>query len=164
MNKYNDIEIQTAKALLEHGYKWIAREKDCKIWAYKNKPHRDKDQLYCAWNYNGDYFQICTKHVPIFLNVTCADKEPVSLEAIVHPQILDDAEKRYLSAVIKPFRNRVQYIEKMFEDHLLGDQDCYLFIRFNDGNYDMNFPVFRESIMYKGMERYKKYTLEELGL
>lgn len=78
--------------------------------------------------------------------------------------ILDDAEKRYLSAVIKPFRNRVQYIEKMFEDHLLGDQDCYLFIRFNDGNYDMNFPVFRESIMYKGMERYKKYTLEELGL
>ena len=78
--------------------------------------------------------------------------------------ILDDAERRYLSAVIRPFRNRVQYIEKMFEDHLLGDQDCYLFIRFNDGNYDMNFPVFRESIMYKGMERYKKYTLEELGL
>ena len=78
--------------------------------------------------------------------------------------ILDDAEKQYLSAVIKPFRDRVQYIEKMFEDHLLGDQDCYLFIRFNDGNYDMNFPVFRESIMYKGMERYKKYTLEELGL
>ena len=78
--------------------------------------------------------------------------------------ILDDAEREYLSAVIKPFRNRVQYIEKMFEDHLLGDQDCYLFIRFNDGNYDMNFPVFRESIMYKGMERYKKYTLEELGL
>lgn len=78
--------------------------------------------------------------------------------------ILDEAEKRYLSAVIRPFRDRVQYIEKMFEDHLLGDQDCYLFIRFNDGNYDMNFPVFRESIMYKGMERYKRYTLEELGL
>ena len=78
--------------------------------------------------------------------------------------ILDEAEKRYLSAVIRPFRDRVQYIEKMFEDHLLGDQDCYIFIRFNDGNYDMNFPVFRESIMYKGMERYKRYTLEELGL
>ena len=78
--------------------------------------------------------------------------------------ILDDAEREYISAVIKPFRDRVMFIEKMFEDHLLGDQDCYLFIRFNDGNYDMNFPVFRESIMYKGMERYKKYTLEELGL
>ena len=92
--------------------------------------------------------------------------EPIKtwLDAEHVEPILDDAEKQYLSAVIKPFRNRVQYIEKMFEDHLLGDQDCYLFIRFNDGNYDMNFPVFRESIMYKGMERYKKYTLEELGL
>ena len=58
----------------------------------------------------------------------------------------------------------MQYIEKMFEDHLHGDQDCYLFIRFNDGNYDMNFPAFHESKMYKGMKRYKKYTLEELGL
>ena len=93
MNKYNEIEVKTAQNLLKEGYKWIAREKDSKIWAYKNKPHRDKDQLYCTWNYNGDYFQICTKHVPIFLNVTCADKEPVSLESIVNPQILDDADR-----------------------------------------------------------------------
>ena len=78
--------------------------------------------------------------------------------------ILNDSEKSYLSAVIKPFRNRVQYIEKMFDDHLNGDRDCYIFICFNDGTYDMNFPAFRESIMYKGMKRYKKYTLEELGL
>lgn len=162
MTNYSDIEIQTAKNLLEHGYKWIAREKNCKILAYKNKPHRDKDQLYCAWNYNGDYFQICTKHVPIFLNVTCADKEPVSLESIVHPRILDDVEKEYLSAVIKPFRNRVQYIEKA--DHLYCEPYYYICIRFNDGNYDMNFPFFDESHMYKCMEINRPYTLEELGI
>lgn len=106
-----------------------------------------------------DYFELNECHISFN---DSAYKKWLDME---HKEpILDDAEREYLSAVIKPFRNRVQYIEKMFEDHLLGDQDCYLFIRFNDGNYDMNFPVFRESIMYKGMERYKKYTLEDLGL
>jgi hypothetical protein len=78
--------------------------------------------------------------------------------------ILDDEEREYLSAVIKPFRDRVMFIEKMYKDHLLGDQDCYLFIRFNDGSYDMNFPFFDESYMYKGLEINRTYTLEELGL
>lgn len=158
MNKYNDIEIQTAKNLLKEGYKWIAREKDCKIWAYKNKPHRDKDQLYCAWNYNGDYFQICTKHVPIFLNVTCADKEPVSLESIVHPQILDDAERRYLSAVIRPFRNKVNAIRKV--NNVFVSE--YIIIDLESESVCL--PDFPAGTMYKGMEVGRKYTLEELGL
>ena len=156
-SKYSDIEIQTAKNLLKEGYKWIARNSFGTLFTYGVKQVNNPEK-YMSGRY------VCSCFVPIFESVKRDDKEPVSLEAIVHPQILDDAERRYLSAVIRPFRNRVQYIEKMFEDHLLGDQDCYLFIRFNDGNYDMNFPVFRESIMYKGMERYKKYTLEELGL
>ena len=164
MNKWNEIEIQTAENLLKNGYKWITREKNGKIWAYKNKPHRDKDQLYCAWNYNGDYFQICTRHVPIFLNVTCADKEPVSLESIVHPQILDDAERRYLKGVIRPFRKSVRYIEKKFVDDGCEYACCYLLIQFADARERMEFPTFFEKDMYKGMETYKKYTLEELGL
>ena len=157
MNKYNEIEIQTAKNLLKEGYKWIAREKDSKIWAYKNKPHRDKYQLYCAWNYNGDYFQICTKHVPIFLNVTCADKEPVSLEAIVHPQVLDDAEKRYLKGVIRPFRDRVKYIKKI-------DCACEEYIHIQLNRDWTILPHFRTGTMYKGMKPDHGYTLEELGL
>ena len=158
-SKYSEIEIQTAKNLLKKGYKWIGRNQAGRLSAHANKPSK----VGTYWWSVG--ISDCTcDYVPIFQNIRFEDKEPTSLESIVHPPILDDAERRYLSAVIRPFRDRVQYIEKMFEDHLLGDQDCYLFIRFNDGNYDMNFPVFRESIMYKGMERYKKYTLEELGL
>ncbi|WP_105303086.1 hypothetical protein [Anaerolactibacter massiliensis] len=163
MNKYNEIEIQTAKALLEHGYKWIAREKDCKIWAYKNKPHRDKDQLYCAWDYNGDYFQICTKHVPIFLNVTCADKEPVSLESIVHPQILDDVERKYLSAFIKPFRDRVKHICRVW--YITSSSEYQrIYITLSDDSYNIDLPLFKKETMYKGMKIGKAYTLEELGL
>ena len=164
MNKYSEIETKTAKNLLKEGYKWIARNGSGKLFAYYKKPIKADTGCYSIWYPIENSGYVCKELVPIFQSIRFDDKEPTSLESIVHPQILDDAEKRYLSAVIKPFRNRVQYIEKMFEDHLLGDQDCYLFIRFNDGNYDMNFPVFRESIMYKGMERYKKYTLEELGL
>ena len=70
--------------------------------------------------------------------------------------ILDDAEREYLSAVIRPFRDRVKYIAKIYGDHI--------FIRFTDGSDDMNFPVFHETDMYKGMEPNRKYTLEELGL
>ena len=158
-SKYSDIEIQTAKNMLKKGLKWIGRNQAGRLSAHANKPSK----VGTYWWSVG--ISDCTcDYVPIFQNIRFEDKEPTSLESIVHPPILDDAERRYLSAVIRPFRDRVQYIEKMFEDHLLGDQDCYLFIRFNDGNYDMNFPVFRESIMYKGMERYKKYTLEDLGL
>ena len=159
MTKYSDIEIQTAKNLLKEGYKWITREKNGKIWAYKNKPHRDKDQLYCAWNYNGDYFQICTRHVPIFLNVTCADKEPVSLESIVHPQILDDAEKRYLKGVIRPFRDKVLYIAKR---SIMDRRKEHIYI---DLTHDViTLPCFMKGTMYKGMKTDKEYTLEELGL
>ena len=79
--------------------------------------------------------------------------------------ILDDAEREYLSAVIKPFRNRVQYIAKAFaDDEGVYRNNCYIFIHFNDGSDDMDFPVLHESKMYKGMKRYKAYTLEELGL
>lgn len=79
-------------------------------------------------------------------------------------QILDDTEKRYLKGVIRPFRDRVKYIAKICVDHLDSAPDYYICIRFNDGNYDMNFPFFDESHMYKCMEINRPYTLEELGL
>lgn len=78
--------------------------------------------------------------------------------------ILDDSEKSYLSAVIKPFRDRVKYIEKVCAYHLYSEPDYYIGIKFNDGSYDMNFPVFHEPDMYKGIKFGKTYSLEELGL
>ena len=72
--------------------------------------------------------------------------------------ILDDVEKDYLSAVIKPFRKRIKYIEirkiesKPFVHIELSDGDC------------MSFPNFKANTMYKGMEPKKHYSLDELGL
>jgi len=157
-SKYSEIEIQTAENLLKCGYKWIARNRSGKLFVYYEKP-RKVGRFWCAPV--GYAFEF----VPIFQNVRFDDKEPTSLESIVHPPILDDAEKRYLSAVIRPFRDRVQYIAKIYADSMCAYKvNCYIFIHFNDGSGDMNFPVFQESDMYKGMKSDKAYTLEKLGL
>ena len=79
--------------------------------------------------------------------------------------ILDDAERAYLSAVIKPFRERVWYIRKAIaDDTSVYKCSYYIFIRFNDGTESMKFPVFHESEMYKGMSTARTYTPKELGL
>lgn len=81
--------------------------------------------------------------------------------------ILDDVEKRYLSAVIRPFRDNVKYIEK-WEYHFSSGDFSQIFIRienkWNGDRENMIFPEFIKGTMYKGMEPEKKYTLDELGL
>lgn len=75
------------------------------------------------------------------------------------PEILDKAEKEYLSAVIKPFRKRVIYISKFTS----SDDFVCIEIELNDGDCAA-LPYFKVDTMYKGMKLDKKYTLKELGL
>ena len=76
--------------------------------------------------------------------------------------ILDENEKEYLSAVIKPFRNKIEYIIKyLYED---GEYISIIYKVSNDGTSSMIFPSYDKGTTYKGMELGKKYTLEELGL
>lgn len=83
-------------------------------------------------------------------------------------EVLDEKEKEYLSAVIKPFRDRVIYIKKI--DMYSGWTKDGEYILGELGNKDdvvvdtFTLPYFPEGSMYKGMETDKKYTLEELGL
>jgi len=74
--------------------------------------------------------------------------------------ILDDAERRYLSAVIRPFRDRVTSICKGKDT--TSKRECLtIFV----SKYDRcSLPWFEAGTMYKGMKMYKEYTLEELGL
>ena len=81
------------------------------------------------------------------------------LEQEYKPPILDDVEKAYLSAVIKPFRDRVKYITK----YIYPAKEEYLLIVMYNGER-MSFPTFKKETMYKGMKVYEEYTLEELGL
>ena len=80
--------------------------------------------------------------------------------------VLNEEEKEYLSAVIKPFRDRITYIAKVEEDiHWFYWIMIRVDIGFLNDYYDFCLPPFEEtSSMYKNMEVGKEYTLEELGL
>ena len=82
------------------------------------------------------------------------------LEEEYKPSILDDVEKAYLSAVIKPFRKDVECIEKLNPSCLNGKQ----YLRIELINDYFTLPIFAKGTMYKGMRMGKRYTLKELEL
>ncbi len=86
-----------------------------------------------------------------YLNWLCEEyKEP----------ILNEKEKEYLSAVIKPFRNQIVSIGKYY----FGREEELIIALDRNVDYTMRFPSFETGTMYKGMQINKEYTLEELGL
>lgn len=73
--------------------------------------------------------------------------------------ILNDSEREYLSAVIKPFRKNVMDVVKT--QYSGGKQSIR--IRICAGDY-VELPLFNNNTMYKGMDVGKYYTPEELEL
>ena len=73
-------------------------------------------------------------------------------------EILDEVEKRYLKAVIRPFKNKVVNISKQ----LCFNGKYYIKIELNANS--IRFPFFENGAMYNGMKENKEYTLKELGL
>lgn len=89
-------------------------------------------------------------------------ERPVKYETVFErkEEVLDETEKKYLTEVIRPFRKRIQFIQKREE---IMEINPYLRIVFED-NDKLVFPYITDNSMYKGMESNRKYTLEELGL
>lgn len=82
----------------------------------------------------------------------------------IEQPILTEKEKRYLENVLKPFKERIMYIQKNI---LFGYEYIKLGVSLpvsSHGNCVCELPCFDKGTMYKGMELYKSYTLEELGL
>ena len=75
-------------------------------------------------------------------------------------EILDEVEKRYLRGVIRPFRDNVEIIRKLFSP---TKGKYYIQIRYKDES-PTNLPYFESEEMYKNMKTDSFYTLEELGL
>ena len=76
-------------------------------------------------------------------------------------EILDETEREYLKAVIKPFKKRVKFIRKI-ESLTFSAEKELLQIQLNDD--DIALPYFEKNTMYKGMKLDKDYSLEELGI
>ena len=75
--------------------------------------------------------------------------------------VLTDEEKEYLSTVLKPFRNEIDYIYKC--STYRGEKE-YIAISFKKITRDMFFPEYPTGTMYKGMIRNKEYSLDDLGI
>lgn len=71
---------------------------------------------------------------------------------------LTDEESKYLSNVIKPFRDRIIFIKK----RNVAKSQCIDISLYDDGSFYL--PYFKEGEYYKGMKVDKEYTLEELSL
>ena len=78
--------------------------------------------------------------------------------------VLDEVEREYLSAVIKPFRNKIATISKLHTyDNINYENNEYIFFGMKDRR-GYSLPLFKQGTMYKGMQQGKHYTLQELGL
>lgn len=93
----------------------------------------------------------------IFSGNFCADSARDWLNSERKEQILDKVERKYLSSVIGPFRDKVLYIQKAS----IGTDNIRIGIK-NDNT--INLPCFQKDTMYKGMKAWEKYTLEDLGI
>lgn len=113
----------------------------------------DKTSQYCFENIDEQlkYFNDDVSIVKV--------ERPVKYETLFErkEEILDETEKRYLASVIRPFRNKVEAIRKE-----AGNKE-FISIELKD-EASINFPYFKKGTMYKGMKKYKKYTLKELGI
>lgn len=72
--------------------------------------------------------------------------------------VLDTIEKTYLENLLRPFKDKVEFIRKSKYKN-----KEYLYIQLNMNEW-IGLPYFKKNTMYNGMELGKHYTLEEMGL
>lgn len=112
--------------------------------------------------YNGKFAIICNSDFQYrYTKEMIAEvKKPIEYETIYKRKepILDDKEKEYLGNIIRPFRDKVEYIVK----RTVCEEKEYISISLN--NDTVILPNFKRNTMYKNMKADKDYTLEELGL
>ena len=101
------------------------------------------------WNSSGLLEEFITGHYQI-------SKEKTN-------SVLDAAEKRYLTNIIKPFKDQVIAIAKRSANY--GE---FIDIMIDEGDIgdcgNIYLPYFKPGKMYKGMKVNREYTLEQLGL
>lgn len=78
-------------------------------------------------------------------------------------EILDDAEKRYLKQVIRPY-NKVISLQKYAPSNIKLAIIKITVSKIGGGIWTIDLPPFEKNTMYENMEDNKDYTLEELGL
>ena len=97
------------------------------------------------------------------------NEDRIKLTLEVEEPILDEAGRKYLSGVIRPFRDNIKSIKKVAftafgefirivkKDNVVGSEG-------NSRNIKIDLPPFKKGTMYKKMVLNKEYTLDDLNL
>ena len=122
-----------------------------------------------CWGKNYACFKCVIENANVFdinklLILFQENKKNLKLTLEVEEPILDDEERKYLSGVIRPFRDKVVGIYKY--NSVLSDYEEIAVDTCADYNCNhmTHLPPFKKSTMYKNMELNKEYSLEDLGL
>lgn len=150
MNTFTKDE-QTILNNISSKYKWIARDRNGSLFVYNKKPK--KYGIFFAINDDDGCSSRIEPFEDIFKGVTW-EGGPLQFRK----DVLDKTERKYLKAVLRPFRNRDVRVTKARRGSL-----AYLIIGFENGD-NIAFPDFPRETMYNGMELYHEYTLGELGI
>lgn len=166
MSEYWTMVERIICAAMDKKYKYIARDKNGRLWAYVNKPQRGNEH----WT-SFDCVDM-SGFITDFKKITWDNPGPIKILDIVKgkaPAVLDEEEIKYLKQMIMPFRKQVVAIVKVPAYTLKYSSLRFYKIRvtykFDKTIKAFDLPPFEESKdMYKGMEVNKHYTLDELGL
>ena len=102
------------------------------------------------------------------IEVETKNNDTLSSDGLFEKEILTEKEKEYLKSVIKPFKDKVEYITKNIYSGL--NDKFYYFIMISIKSVDgaeqsINLPYFKiGSDMYSGMRLRKFYVPKGLGL
>jgi len=155
MNMFTKDE-QTILRNISAKYKWIARDKNGDLFIYVEKPKKHNtiylNDIWASHN-------LCDFHLEpfeeLFKKVTW-EVGPVQFRK----DVLDETERKYLKAVLRPFRNRGVRVTKL---KFPACSDYNLRADLENGDC-LALPNFPAGTMYNGMELYHEYTLEDLGI
>lgn len=98
------------------------------------------------------------------ISKTCPECRKENIEWLLaeyEEPILTEEEKTYLKAVMEPFKDRVNYLEKYTR---LGNGTEYVGFIIDNRTLLIDLPDFESGTKYKGMKLSKSYTPKELGL
>lgn len=158
MKEFSEDEKTIARNI-DKRYKWMARDKDGILCVYPTIPVKEED----ATGWSTGFYDVCRVDFllsrELFKPIKWEDDEPTRIRDIYDPQILNDTEREYLTAVLEPLP-KVRNIYKVKDPSVIKE---FLMVTFYNGE-TMPFPYFKPRTMYKGMEIAKKYTPEELEL
>lgn len=130
----------------------------------KNKEKYNLNDLVIKWE---DKCAVRVLYKGVELHIDWDEDNKALLESLINwleeeyqeSPILNEKEREYLSAVIRPWRDKVRYIYKA---DYTGGEEITIVTKEVDAN--IYFPFFEKGTMYKGMKLDRPYTLEELGL